>query len=177
MALITPEYQELFFNYNHSNYTQQFGHRHYKRVLNFAKYLKATSILDYGCGEGLLKREFHIHNTLRDYVYNEFDPCIHEKNKKRPDKADLVTLIHVLEYVEPEKLNKVAWEAYNRCLKGLYIVVGTKDDGNYLAPETRAMRTEQNAVWWINKLNSLKLPIENVSTINDESVMLWIERR
>lgn len=175
--IITEDYRQMFGMFNHTRYSKQFSDQHYKRVERFARDLDAETILDWGAGEGLLQREFVRNGTIENFDFKEYDPCIIGKDKKRPDKADLVTCINVLEYVEDSCLKGVIYEIVNRALKGLYIVISLVDDGQELAPETRAMRREKTAEWWVNRISSQfkNLPITNVA-IERDKVMIWIDK-
>jgi hypothetical protein len=82
--------------------------RHVDTVLAIYKSIEAKSILDYGCGKGMLGKQI-------DFPIWEYDPAIPGKDSP-PRAADLVVCIDVLEHIEPEYLDRVL-EDIHRCTK------------------------------------------------------------
>ena len=150
------------------------GKRHMKPIIAFCDELEAKTILDYGCGNGSLKRSIE-HNYQKKYKVTEYDPCIIGKCERRPDKADVVVCTDVVEHVEMEFLNKFIYEIYNRCLKGLYLTISTREANELLPDGSNAHRIVRSSTWWINRLTEMKIPIDRAD-IKEKSVTLWIKK-
>lgn len=85
--------------------------------------LKATSVLDYGCGKGGLVRALIGKAPDRDYF--EYDPAVKGKDVD-PEPADMVVCTDVLEHVEPDKLRSVLEHIAGLCKVGALFVVDTR---------------------------------------------------
>lgn len=121
------------------------GWKHTDNVFNFAKKLNANSVLDYGCGEGALKKGL-IKKGLRIPI-TEYDPAILFKSSL-PNPSDLVVCTDVLEHVEPDKLDNVIGHLYELTRNGCYIVVATRP-ANKILPDGRNAHLIIEAVeWW-----------------------------
>lgn len=179
-SLITDEYRELNkkFHERERNAGTPWGvsgRKYYKQVYNFANKIGAKSILDYGCGSSTLKGAFYGHGTLDDFDFREYDPCVPGKDAKRPDKADLVVNTDVMEHVEPQFINDTLLELYNRSEKGLFMVIATISSSEWLTSEINAHRTVENADWWINRIQSLGIRIDEVF-VDRKKVYIWIRK-
>jgi len=99
--LITKEYQDQnkLLHIQNKDYGGG-GQRRKKDILPIIAKYKPESILDYGCGKGLLAKSMSQHN------WQEYDPCIPGKNSL-PTACDLVVCCDVLEHVEPELIENV----------------------------------------------------------------------
>lgn len=62
-----------------------------------------TTLLDYGCGLGTLKKHLP---PIKGLEVIQYDPCI-EEHSKRPEPADIVVCTDVLEHVEKDCLTNV----------------------------------------------------------------------
>lgn len=151
------------------------GKIHKDIVHAFCHRLGAKTILDYGCGNGSLKRSMEEAWPNR-YDIREFDPCIIGKCEKRPDKADVVVCTDVIEHVEQQYLNPLLYELYNRCLKGAYLVIATREANEHLPDGSNAHRVVRSGEWWVNKLTEMKFPIANVDIVPDKKVTIWLEK-
>lgn len=114
-------------------------------VLQLAIEYKATSILDYGCGQGSLAK------ALRTFPANarvaEYDPAISGKDVL-PDFADLVVCTDVLEHIEPDRLDTVLAHLKLLARKALWIVVSTKHSNKKLPDGRNAHIIIMPASWW-----------------------------
>ena len=66
------------------------------------------TILDYGCGEGTLKKFVEEKGIERDWTL--YDPCMPGIDTKPAGKFDLVMTTDVLEHVEPHMIKSVLYE-------------------------------------------------------------------
>lgn len=150
------------------------GWRHVRRVKMFADRLSAKSILDYGCGSGTFKRMMDI-DYPDVFDVREYDPCISGKCEKRPEKADIVVCTDVAEHVEPEYIDQFLYELYNRCIKGVYLVVSTRLANEVLPDGSNAHRIVRSGEWWVNKIEGMKIPVSKVE-IDRSNVLILVER-
>lgn len=143
--LISPEAKELNARLHKDNLMYGVGGaKHAKTVLKLAESIKAESILDYGCGKGLLAKS--IPRPLWEY-----DPAIPGKDES-PRPADLVVSTDVLEHIEPDKLNFVLADL-KRCIKKVgYFVIDTQPSTKSYADGRNAHLIQQNDKWWRKKL-------------------------
>lgn len=102
------------------------------------------SVLDYGCGKGLLKK------ALGDIV-NEYDPAIAGKDGK-PEQADLVVCLDVLEHIEPEKLGSVLEHIRSLSRKITLVNISTIEAVKFLPDGRNAHLIIEDAEWWRTKL-------------------------
>lgn len=120
--------------------------------------LKASSILDYGCGQGSLAR------TLRDKYgdiirVDEYDPAIKGKTAL-PLFADLVVCTDVLEHIEPERLDSVLAHLRMLAKKAVFVVIATREANKTLADGRNAHLIVENDEWWTTRLEASGFQIE-----------------
>jgi hypothetical protein len=118
--------------------------KHVDTVKSLFKAVGANSLLDYGCGKGLLAKHL-------DFPIWEYDPAIPGKDAPaRP--ADLVVCIDVLEHVEPEYLDAVLADLY-RCIKKVgYLIICTNASMKTLPDGRNTHLIQQNKDWWEKRL-------------------------
>ena len=116
-ALISEGYrQELAKRHLESSVYGSDGFRYQETVRKLIEATKATSVLDYGCGKGVLASKL-------DFPIWEYDPAIEGKDQS-PKAADLVLCTSVLECVEDECLPDVLGDL-SRCVKKVgYFIIG-----------------------------------------------------
>ena len=121
---------------------------------HFGNY-RISSVLDYGCGQGCLKRasKIELAKMQIDVEWNEYDPCI-EKKKATPSPADLVVCTDVLEHIEPKCLDSVL-EDLHRCVRrvGFFCIALRKSHGNTLPDGRNAHLIIEKEEWWMEKLD------------------------
>lgn len=113
---------------------------------------QATSVLDYGCGQGALKK------ALRPLVANdvridEYDPAIPGKDS-RPTFADLLVCTDVLEHVEPDRLGTVLRHLDVLARKALFLVIATRPSNKTLSDGRNAHLIIQPDKWWEKTLSA-----------------------
>lgn len=119
-------------------------------VCTIAKELGATSILDYGCGQGALKKALQ---TLAPPVYriDEYDPAIPGKDGM-PVFADLVVCTDVLEHVEPERLPTVLAHLKLLARKAVFVVIATRPSNKTLPDGRNAHLIQEDGAWWLTRM-------------------------
>ena len=84
-----------------------------------AKRYGNITLLDYGCGQGTLKKVFP---NIVGVEFIEYDPCIEEKSK-HPEPADVVVCSDVLEHIESECLENVLDDLQKLTKKVAFIAI------------------------------------------------------
>jgi hypothetical protein len=123
----------------------------------------ATSVLDYGCGQGSLAR------ALREYQIPglriaEYDPAIPGKDLL-PLFADLVVCTDVLEHIEPERLPIVLAHLKLLARKAVFLVVNLRPAGKWLSDGRNAHLIVESADWWQRVVTEAGLTIPNLPEI------------
>lgn len=145
--LVSKEYREQLHRKHQSTKWGIDGHRNAQAVADYANELHATSILDYGCGSGTLKK------NLPGFKVFEYDPGIRSKSQL-PKPAHLVVCTDVLEHVEPEKLADVLKHVYLLASKGAYFVIALRPARETLPDGRNAHLIVQGKTWWIDQLRA-----------------------
>ena len=144
--LISEEYIELNRKLHQDN--PQYGmsgSRHKDVVLKMADHPDIKSILDYGCGKGMLGKSI-------PFPIWEYDPAVPGKDIA-PKPADLVVCTDVLEHIEPDKLNFVL-EDLKRVTKQIgYFVIATRPAIKTYANGQNTHLIIQKREWWEKQLN------------------------
>ena len=143
-ALISEEYRDLNAELHASS--RKFGshgHRWASRVSAFLD--EGYSVLDYGCGKGMLRQ-------FVGPIVSEYDPAIKGKDQE-PDPADLVVCTDVLEHIEPDKLDAVLGHLATLTKRRLLFNIATKYAINHLLPDGRNPHLiVESPDWWKAKL-------------------------
>jgi hypothetical protein len=144
--LISAEYRRLNAQLHASNLAYGVGGgKHAAVVRKLAENLKTTSILDYGCGKGMLAKEL-------PWPIWEFDPAVPGKDEP-PRAADIVVCTDVLEHIEPDRLLFVL-DDLRRCVKQVgYFVIHTGPASKVLADGRNAHLIQQGEAWWRHQLS------------------------
>lgn len=119
-------------------------------VLQIAANYNASSILDYGCGQGTLATALRGAGNAVIRV-DEYDPAIKAKSGI-PLFADMVTCTDVLEHVEPEYLANVLAHIRMLARKVVFVVISTCDTAKTLSDGRNAHLIIQPGDWWREQL-------------------------
>jgi len=111
------------------------------------------SVLDYGCGEGSLKKSLR---PLLPMVVriDEYDPAIAGKDSK-PEFADLVVCTDVLEHIEPDCLENVLAHLKVLARKAVFVVVATRPSNKTMADGRNAHLIIEPDAWWQSRVESV----------------------
>lgn len=144
--LISPEYRRLNEELHRRAKYGHRGHRHAADVTLLARKCKARTILDYGCGAGLLA------DALPEYDVHSYDPCV-PRFSADPPQCDIGVCTDVLEHIEPELLDNVLDHLKEKTRCGCYVVIATRHDSTkLLADGSNPHRIVQPAAWWRPRL-------------------------
>lgn len=144
-VLITDEYRSLSAQLHESNLAYGVGGgRHADMVVQLAKALKTTSVLDYGAGKGYLAKNL-------PFPIWEYDPAFPDKATS-PRPADIVVCTDVLEHVEPDLLLHVLGDL-QRCVRKVgYFVIHCGPSKKFLADGRNAHLIQKPPPWWGKRL-------------------------
>lgn len=122
-----------------------------RAVLKVMNDIGAHTVLDYGCGKGLLKQAIQELDPASAAVVREYDPAIPGKDAE-PERADLVVCTDVLEHIEPEKLPNVL--EHIRCLGDwMAFVISTRAALKTLPDGRNAHILLRTPEWWREELS------------------------
>jgi hypothetical protein len=140
MTLISPDYLELQKQLHGDKKYGISSRRRVNDVLMVKERDKCETILDYGCGKGLLKA--NIGDCVREY-----DPAIPGKDGE-PEPADLVVCTDVLEHIEPENLSDVLAHIRSKTIKRFYFTISLRPANKTLADGRNAHLIVESSDWW-----------------------------
>lgn len=107
------------------------------------------SILDYGCGQGALKKALAVFEMLGHAEITEYDPAIPGKDSIEKHKTfDLVVCTDVLEHVEPDRLAVVIDHIQSLADKLLFLVIATRPSNKFFQDGRNVHLIIEPAVWW-----------------------------
>jgi len=119
--------------------------KHLKTINNIYIKCECNSLLDYGCGKGLLAKNV-------PFPIWEYDPAITGKDNP-PRPADLVVCVDVLEHIEPEYLDSVLKDIKRCILKVGYLVIFAKPATKTLPDGRNTHLIVEGKEWWKKRLS------------------------
>jgi hypothetical protein len=131
--------------------------------------LAKVTVLDYGCGEGSLKK------ALAPHRVQEYDPGIRGKDIL-PKPCDLVVCTDVMEHVEPKQLGRVLDHIFRLTGYMAYIVVATRTANAVLPSGRNAHLIVQDAEWWTKAFTRPGWTIESSVNRKDKDVIIVIRK-
>lgn len=154
--LISEEYKKMnqHLHKDHSNYGNQnhFLSQHLPSVCNaLNKHYGYKSILDYGCGKGLIIDSLNKHLVSHTYTVNGYDPCV-SQFASQPEPADIVICTDVLEHIEPEKIESVLKHIKDLTGKICYLIIDLLPAQKNLPDGRNAHLIIAHPGWWLNQL-------------------------
>ena len=143
--VISAEYRKLNAELHTSNLLYGVGGaKHAPIVKMLCEKLQTSSVLDYGCGKGLLAKSL-------DFPIWEYDPAIPGKDEL-PRPADLVVCTDVLEHIEPAHLEAVLRDLARVTRKVGYYVIHTGPAGKTLPDGRNTHLIQRGEAWWRKNL-------------------------
>jgi len=122
------------------------------------------SILDYGCGKGLLRDALPMHDIKL------YDPSVPEFSNE-PSAADLVTCLDVMEHVEELYLDDVIRHLRSLTNKILLIIVSLRYAGRWLPDGRNAHLIVKPAEWWRVRFERKKFSV--VEDLSGKRKLEW----
>ena len=110
------------------------------------------SVLDYGCGKGLILGSLSEKLIPLGMRLQGYDPCV-EKYSEPPKPADILLCTDVLEHVEPEKTAEVLKHISSLTLNVCYLVIDLLPAVKTLPDGRNAHINLHSTGWWLNALS------------------------
>ena len=156
--LISEEYRSLNAELHESS--EEFGNKNNFlarelpvsiAILN--KLFNYKSVLDYGCGKGLILDALHEKLLPLKMNVQGYDPCV-KKFAEPPRPADILLCTDVLEHVEPEKTECVLNHINTLTTGVCYLIIDLLPAAKTLADGRNAHINLQTTGWWLSTLSS-----------------------
>jgi|GEM_PF-299064 len=133
------------------------GIRLYGTLLEMIDRTNAQSVLDYGCGKGLVGTRFREEqkqpgNKYAHVDFREYDPGIPGKDLA-DTSADVLFNTDVLEHIEPEFLDNVLADMARRTNKAAFMLISCVSAFHRLPDGRNAHLIIEHPVWWKEKIN------------------------
>ena len=119
-------------------------------VANMMRVLGVQELLDYGSGKGRLGMALQGHD-LQPFTLFQYDPGV-ELISERPDPAEMVVCIDVLEHVEPEYLDEVLDDLRRVTEEHAFFTVHTGPAAKTLPDGRNAHLIQENFRFWLPKI-------------------------
>ena len=146
--LISPGYlkeqQHLHFDHPKKHKYGTGGPMWIEQIRDVIRSSHHVTVIDYGCGKGLLAKMLMVQ-------CQSYDPAIPEFSKL-PHPADLVVCLDVLEHIEPEFLDNVLDHLVSLAEKQLFVAVSLKEAGRVLRDGRNAHLIVKDPEWWTKQI-------------------------
>ncbi len=164
--LLSPEYRaQLLLMHEQNPKWGGAGRIHVEGVKEFAAEIGAKSVLDYGCGRGLLTTEDVGLPVAR------YDPGMPEWSAL-PGPADLVVCTDVIEHSEPDKLDTMLDHLWKLARKGLYLKIACSESYEILPDGRNAHLTVHPIKWWMSRLQRMKFGY--IRHLEKKGLWVWV---
>lgn len=130
--------------HENSRYGSRIRAKIYNEIKDLAKQTSSKTILDYGCGKGVMAS--HLAGVT------SYDPCVPEFSKRPESTFDLVACCDVLEHVEPEYLDNVLDDIKQFADKAVFLVISTRLAAKTLPDGRNAHLIVEGLDWWKARL-------------------------
>lgn len=137
-------------------------------ILNFAHKLMAKTILDYGCGKGLLGQLLQNNG----FAISNYDPAIFGEDNI-PFPCDLVVCTDVLEHIEIQYLNNVIDHIKSLANKGIFFTISTKQAIHNMPDGSNAHKIIAGEEFWIKQIREgfdIKIYTQSNDTLIIEAI-------
>lgn len=140
-------------------------------VVELVKQVGASSVLDYGCGQGSLVTA--LRSRLFGVRLSEYDPAIDGKDGL-PTFADLVVSCDVLEHIEPDKLDAVLAHLKQLARKAVFVVIALRPSNKTLPDGRNAHLILESSEWWEAKLTAAGFGITSSLPTDRDGEWSWV---
>jgi len=152
--LISAEYLEQLQLYrkDHRPMWGNGGGGHFRAIQTLIQDQKPKTILDYGCGHGLIVKSLLEDRTITEQMLTRYDPGIEEISAVPQDPVDFVICTDVLEHIEPDCLSDVLAHISFLTSGIAYINIHTSAAKAILPDGRNAHLIQEPGSWWADKL-------------------------
>lgn len=149
--LVSPAYRRLLAEQHRGNKKWGTdGAKHAAPVIDVARQIGGTNVLDYGAGKGAIAEALR----AAGLKVQEYEPAIPEKAKP-PKPADLVFSSDVLEHVEADRIDNVIDHVCRLARRGIYLVIACRPAKAILPDGRNAHLIVADAAWWASKVRAI----------------------
>jgi SAM-dependent methyltransferase len=138
------------------------GAKHAEVIKKLKAQCECESVLDYGCGKGMLAKALA-------YPIWEYDPAIPGKDAL-PRPADLVVCTDVLEHIEPEHFAAVLQDLARVTRKVGYFVIHTGPAAKTLPDGRNTHLIQRDVHWWRPRLKA----VFTVASLQEQGPLLHV---
>ena len=172
--LISDEYKNQLIKLHSSKKWGTSAHYQTSKVAAVVTELGVATVLDYGCGQGTLKPK--LVQSCPTLDVREYDPAIAKKSA-RPEPAELVACIDVLEHIEPDKIDAVLQDLYELSQKAAFFVIATRPAIAVLPDGRNAHLIVETPDYWTEKiLASGWKSIHRKDTGDGREFLVWLQK-
>lgn len=169
--LASPEYKAQLLELR-AKATQKWGADgalHTEMVKQYIDETGAQTVLDYGCGEGMLGQ------SLNGLITHEYDPGIPGK-QDLPPPVDLVVSTDVIEHIEPALIDSVLEHMYQTAKMAGLFIISTRLAVAILPDGRNAHLIVEKPEWWEKKLTALGWKVERKKIKPHDDVTFWLRK-
>jgi len=166
-VLITPEYRALNERLHNDNpfYGGKPDNRRIRAAISLIDGIKAKTILDYGCGKGT------VHEMCEEFLsaaywqpkWTDYDPCVPQFSS-RPEPAEAVLCMDVLEHIEPECLDDVFKDIRHLARVQVLFTGCCIPAKKTLSDGRNAHLIQQPSGWWLKRITDHFAVLQFVSS-------------
>jgi hypothetical protein len=150
MTLISDEYRDQLLKMRDPSHRPNWGNggqRHVDTIISIIDTYRIKSLLDYGCGHGMILAKINERLGPKAPALAGYDPGIPERSAL-PAPAELLVSTDVLEHVEPDLIENVGRHMRQLALRYAYINVHTGPANAKLPDGRNAHLIQKPAEWW-----------------------------
>lgn len=167
------------------NYIQQYQELHvqnkefgtssiylWKYIKKYIQKFHPKTVLDYGCGKGLLAKKIQKELNIKCYCY---DVAIPQFNQLPDEKIDFLINTDVLEHIPEENLDSVL-EEISSISQNCFFNISCRRAGQTLPNGHNAHCTIYPPRWWYKKLNNYFDSVTEIQT-KDITAATFVTRK
>lgn len=121
-------------------------------IYNYLDKWQPTSLLDYGCGKGVILS--HLKEKYPNIKCVGYDPAVPMFERLNQSKFDCVFSNDVLEHIEPDFLKNVLEHINSKAIKYVWLRIDTRPARKTLPDGRNAHLILENQDWWTDKISN-----------------------